>query len=412
MEQLDKKWRILLVHNYYQVPGGEDTVVANEKKLLEQHGHTVYLYSRNNNELHSMSIWGKLCVPFSTIFSLRTYREVKRFILEKNVDILHVHNTLSLISPSVYYAAIACRIPVIQTVHNFRLLCPAATFYRDGKICEDCLSKGLSCAVRHACYRKSRIQTMGCVATLIIHRLIGTYKRLHYICLTEFNRQKLLQINKGEKQIINPNRIYIKPNFTFQNDCEEIREDNSEYYLYVGRIEKLKGVPMLVSAFERMGNKSLKLAGSGELYHKYQQKKEEYKREGIEFLGQQSQEEVKRLMRNAKALIFPTQWYEGFPVIIAESFSQGTPVICSDLGNAGDLISEGITGAKFCYNDELSLMEAIDRFEKSNCHELGQNARKQFEQMYDSSINYKLLIEIYQTMLESDCDRKPTRHRT
>lgn len=403
MEPLDKKWRILLVHNYYQVPGGEDTVVANEKKLLEQHGHMVFLYSRNNSELHSMSKWGKLCFPFSTIFSLHTYREVKRLIQENNIDILHVHNTLSLISPAVYYAGMVCRVPVVQTLHNFRLLCPAATFYRDGKICEDCLRKGLVCAVSHACYRKSKIQTLGSVATLIIHRFLGTYKRIHYICLTEFNRQKLLELNQGRKRIVNPDKVYIKPNFTFQDECEETREDDIEYYLYVGRIEELKGVPMLVSAFEKMGNKWLKLAGVGELYEIYERKKEEYIKRGIEFLGTQSQTQVKRLMRNAKAFILPTQCYEGFPVTIAESFSQGTPVICSDIGNAGNLVSEGMTGTKFCYNDEMSLIQAINRFEKLNRYELGRNARKQFDEKYDSSANYKLLLEIYRRMMQSDC---------
>ena len=213
----DKK-KILIVHNYYQVPGGEDTVVANEKKMLEDQGHEVILYSRNNNEIKTLSMLKKILLPLITIFNPKTYRDVKKIINVENVDIVHVHNTLSLISPSVYYAAFSCGIPVVQTIHNFRLLCPAATFYRDGCICEECVERGLSCAVRHNCYRGSKLQTSLCVINTKIHRILRTYSKLNYICLTEFNKEKLLQLNSLSKNnIINENKVFIKPNFTYRN---------------------------------------------------------------------------------------------------------------------------------------------------------------------------------------------------
>ena len=131
----DTKQKVLIVHNYYQIPGGEDTVVVNEKKLLEDHGHEVVLYTRHNAELKTFSKIQKLLLPFSTIFSRKTYREVKTLIKNEKIDIVHVHNTLNLVSPSVYYAAFHCKVPVVQTIHNFRLLCPGATFFRGGQIC-------------------------------------------------------------------------------------------------------------------------------------------------------------------------------------------------------------------------------------------------------------------------------------
>lgn len=211
-----EKQKVLIVHNYYQIPGGEDTVVANEQKLLEDHGHHVVLYSRNNSELKTMSKLKKLCLPFTTVFNPRTYKEIKKIIRDQHIDIVHVHNTLNLISPSAYYAAFSCKVPVVQTVHNFRLLCPGATFYRDGHICEDCVEHGLKCALKHRCYRNSKAQTLMCVINTKIHRLIGTYKKLNYICLTDFNKEKLLQLNRsGKKQIIDPDKVYVKPNFTF-----------------------------------------------------------------------------------------------------------------------------------------------------------------------------------------------------
>jgi glycosyltransferase involved in cell wall biosynthesis len=213
MKKTSSKPKILIVHNYYQIPGGEDTVVANEKKLLEDHGHEVVFYSRNNSELKEMSKFQKLFLPFTTVFSMRTYREVKKVIKQQNIDVVHVHNTLNLISPSVYYAAFACKVKVIQTVHNFRLLCPGALFYRDGQICEDCISKGLKCAVSNNCYRGSKVQTIACVITLKIHRFLGTYRKINYICLTEFNKEKLLELNRGNRQVIDPNKVFVKPNF-------------------------------------------------------------------------------------------------------------------------------------------------------------------------------------------------------
>ena len=183
------KENIFIVHNYYQIPDGEDTVVANEKNMLKNHGHKVILYSRNNSELKSMSKLQKMMLPLTTIFNPRTHREIKKLIREEHIDIVHVHNTLNLISPSVYYAAKAMNIPVIQTIHNFRLLCPGATFYRDGHICEDCVTKGLGCAVKHNCYRGSKMQTLACVFSTKIHRMTGIYGKIIYICLTEFNKE-------------------------------------------------------------------------------------------------------------------------------------------------------------------------------------------------------------------------------
>ena len=193
----ERKQNILIVHNYYQIPGGEDTVVANEKKMLEDHGHKVILYTRNNSELKEMSKFQKLKLPFTTIFNPRTYKDIKRIIRKENIDVVHVHNTLNLVSPAVYYAALSCKLPVVQTVHNFRLLCPGATFYRDGHICEDCVHHGLKCAIKHNCYRGSKAQTLVCVVNTWIHRMTGVYGKINYICLTEFNKQKLLELKQN-----------------------------------------------------------------------------------------------------------------------------------------------------------------------------------------------------------------------
>lgn len=176
--------------------------------MLEEHGHKVILYSRNNAELKHMSKPQKLFLPIMTIFNPRTYKEIKSRIKSENVEIVHVHNTLNLISPAVYYAARAMKVQVVQTVHNFRLLCPGATFYRDGNICEDCVEHGLRCAVKHSCYRGSRIQMLACVISTWFHRMTGIYGKINYICLTEFNKEKLLQLKQ-----IEADRVFCETKF-------------------------------------------------------------------------------------------------------------------------------------------------------------------------------------------------------
>ena len=189
MEETMEKYRILQIHNFYQIPGGEDVVVRNEKKLLEEHGHEVFTYYRSNKELNEGNKLKKLFIPFTAVYSLKTCREVKKIIRENKIDIVHVHNTLMMVSPSVFYAAFQCKVPVVQTLHNFRMLCPAGSFFRNNVICEECVDGGLKCAIRHKCYRGSKIQTMVSSAILWIHRFLGTYYRVNFICLTEFNKK-------------------------------------------------------------------------------------------------------------------------------------------------------------------------------------------------------------------------------
>lgn len=388
------KEKILIVHNYYQIPGGEDTVVRNEKELLEQHGHKVVLYTRNNRELKNFSKGRKLLLPFTTVFNPRTYREIKRIIREEQIDLVHVHNTLNLISPAVYYAARSCRKPVVQTIHNFRLLCPGATFYRDGHICEDCVQQGLQCAVKHSCYRNSRMQTLACVINLKFHRMTGIYRQIHYICLTEFNRGKLLQL-PGLK----PEQVDVKPNFALQKESKEVTAgEREDFFLYAGRLDPLKGVQPLLEAWTRMGEQAPKLimCGSGPLEDWCRETIEKHHLSSVDFRGQTPWEEVQKLMEKARAMILPTQWYEGFPMTIVEAYSKGTPVIGPDMGNVGDLILEGRTGWK--YNPKQT--EGLEKVIRKAAEEGLDNKEIQtyYEQMFGAECNYQKLMQIYQSV--------------
>lgn len=399
-----KKQKILIVHNYYQIPGGEDTVAANEKKMLEEAGHQVFTYYRSNSELKTMGIMRKVWLPFTTIFNIRTYREVKKMIKKNNIGIVHVHNTLNLISPSVYYAAFHCKVPVVQTIHNFRLLCPAATFYRDGKICEECVSKGLKCAVKHSCYRGSRLQTLACVISTLVHRRLKTYRRLNYICLTEFNKNKLLMLNRpGKKPVIRPERVFVKPNFVFKNPESRKPED---YYLFVGRIEEIKGISLLLDAFEKIPDKKLIIVGSGIAYEKYTADSKLRGIDNVMFVGYKNRDEINHLMAKAKAILVPSQWYETFGMIIAEGFASGTPVISGDIGNIGNLVTDGITGMKFKYDSADALVDVLQKFESADHEAWEENTLNEFKMKYSPEVNLLQIENIYEKMIKNKLKEK------
>lgn len=381
-----EKKSILIVHNYYQIPGGEDTVVANEMKMLQEHGHKVLLYSRNNLELNNMSKLRKVMLPMTTVFNFRTYKDITQIIKKEKIDIVHVHNTLNLISASVYYAAKRCGVPVVQTIHNFRLLCPGATFFRDGHICEDCVEKGLRCSIKHTCYRGSRVQTLACVISTLFHRMIGIYGKITYICLTEFNREKLLKL----RQVCSEN-VFVKPNFVENNNDYISGEYRENQYVFAGRLDKLKGVDILFNAWKQMGVTASKLivCGTGPM--------EEWCRDflqknkcNIEMRGFVPNDEARDLIAHSRALVLPTQWYEGFPMSIVEAFSVGTPVICSDLGNAGSIVLDGVNGKKFKATDIDDLVNAVQ-----NCNGLYESTFGIYKKCYSESINYNLLVNIY-----------------
>lgn len=311
---------------------------------------------------------------------------IKKLIKQENIEVVHVHNTLNLVSPAVYYAARRMKVPVVQTIHNFRLLCPGATFYRDGHICEDCVEHGLKCAVRHSCYRESKIQTLACVLSTEFHRMTGIYGKINYICLTDFNKKKLLELKQ-----IKPERVFVKPNFVECKNEFVSEKDRMNQFVFAGRLDKLKGIDLLFEAWKRMGAHAPKLivCGTGPM----EDWCKSFIRENdvnIEMRGFVSNDEALKIIANSKALVLPTQWYEGFPMSIVEAFSVGTPVICSDLGNAGSVIINGITGMKIDFHDYIQVKKAL-----MNCFAMCDSTYTEYTTNYTIQINYEMLVNAY-----------------
>jgi len=381
------KERILMVHNFYQIGGGEHTVFANEKRLLSENGHYLVEYTRDNAELNKSKI-KKLLLPFSSIFSFKTYREVKKIIKREKIDIVHCHNTFPLISPSVYYAARKCKVPVVQTIHNFRFLCPNGVFYRDGHTCEDCLNKGLSCSLKNRCYRNSKIQTLVVVNMLRFHRLIGTYKKINYIFLTDFNKTKYDYLLKGQAV-----GEYIKPNFEYIDLPEKV-DECKDIYVFIGRLEENKGIRFLLESWKKI-DKELFIFGDGTYKNEVEDASVNYP--NIHYLGFKPQNEVFEYIARAKALIFPSEWYEGFPMSLIEAFALETPVLCADIGNQADIVKSAKAGAVYKLGDKSSFIAAIDDIEVDFII-YSKNARAAYETQYTPQANYKQLKSIYEAI--------------
>ena len=400
-----KKLKILIVHNYYQIPGGEDTVVANEKRLLEENGHEVILYARSNAEIRSYGKREKLLMPLRAVYDRRSRKEIIKIIKDKNIDLVHVHNTWNVISPSVYDAAEKCKVPVVQTLHNFRMLCPSADFCRDNKICEECQEKGLFHAVKYRCYRNSAAQTFILALSVLAGRVRGAYRKPFYICLSEFNREKYLELNRRlKKEVFPEDRLFVKPNFTYP--AEKRGERDGGYYLFMGRLDKVKGCDLVIRAFARMPELKLVIAGSGPEEEALRALARETGSGNIRFAGFVAGQEKAELLGGARALIVASQWYETFGMVVIEAFAAGIPVIGGNIGNIAALIQDGVTGFLFDYQSPESLAAAVRRFEKdAQDSAWGEKTCSCYQENFTPGKNIRMMEKIYETCLAREAGR-------
>lgn len=382
--------KVLLVHNYYQQPGGEDQVFATESALLEAHGHSVVRYTVHNDRVAEMN---PLSLVQSTLWNKTVYRELRALICRERPQVAHFHNTFPLISPAAYYAAKAEGVPVVQTLHNYRLLCPSqgGIFLRKGEVCEDCLGKFFPWpGVVHNCYRNSKAGTAVHAMMLSLHRSMQTWTKMVdvYIALTEFARQKFIQGGLPAEKIL------VKPNFVYPDPSPG--EGQGGYALFVGRLSPEKGIDTLLAAWERLeGNVPLKIVGDGPLG--VQVDKAAQRVPGVEWLGRLPKTQVLALMKDAHILLFPSLWYEGFPMVIAEAFAVGLPVVASKLGSMSSLITPGRTGLHFHPGNPEDLAAHVEwsLTHSAELNQMRQESRAEFETKYTAEQNYQVLMEIY-----------------
>ncbi|MEC4815280.1 MAG: glycosyltransferase family 4 protein [Scytonema sp. PMC 1069.18] len=380
--------RILSVHNRYQIRGGEDESRQAEENLLREMGHQVEVYEENNDRIATMK---SLDLALRTVWSQESYQIIQQQLKQKVHDIVHVQNFFPLISPSVYYAAKAERVPVVQTLRNYRLLCPNALFFRDGHVCEDCLGKPVPLpGILHGCYRESRVASAAVASMIVVHRTLRTWVTMVdlYITLTEFARQKFIAGGLPADKII------VKPNFVHPDP--KAGQGKGGYALYVGRLSVEKGLNTLLEAWKQLQVKlPLKIVGNGPLAEKVSEDVKDMPH--IECLGRKPMSEVYELMGEARFLIFPSNWYETFGRVAVEAFAKGTPVIAADIGAIAELVDENRTGLKFLTGNPGDLAAKVESLlaNPQQLSQMRQEARYEYESKYTAKQNYQKLMEIY-----------------
>jgi glycosyltransferase involved in cell wall biosynthesis len=380
--------KILLCHNHYRHAGGEDASCAAEAVLLESHGHRVVRFTAHNDSIADARAWR---LAGRAIWNRSAYAELRRLIRLERPDVLHCTNWFPLISASVYHAARAEGVPVVQALRNYRVGCPATLFFRNGHVCEDCRSKILAWpGVLRGCYRDSRAATALVAVTFGTHHALGTFRRdvSVYYTPTAFARDLLVRCR------IPADRILVKPNFVHPDPGR--REGGGGYAVYVGRLSPEKGLDTLLGAWARLEDATpLVIVGDGPEAPRVAEAARRDAR--IRWLGRRPLPEVADIVGEAACLVMPSLWYETFGRVIIEAFAVGTPSVVSRLGAMRELVEDGRTGLHVTPGDAADLAATIRRLLSSPTRLAGMRraAREAYERKYTAERNYRMLMDIY-----------------
>lgn len=382
--------RVLQVHNYYQIGGGEDSVFEAEGHLLKRKGHKVLCYTADNDGVEGLSL---PVLAQRTIWNKQAGAEIAAIVRREDVDVVHFHNTLPLISPAGYWGARRAGAAVVQTLHNYRLICPGALLYRDGRPCETCIGKSFAtAAIRHRCYRGSRVASAAVATMNATHRALGTWRNAidRYIAITEFAREKFI---RGK---LPADKLVVKPNFL--NEDPGIGTGSGGFALFVGRLDVAKGIHTLLKAWSSdnaHGLPKLVIVGDGPLAPEVETACTNGR---IEWLGWKDRTDVLGLMRKAGVLLFPSEWYEGgTPMTLIEAFASGLPIVASDLGTMRTMIETGVNGLLVPTGDASAFAETSASIlsDAERYAAMRQAARKTFGDFYAADRNYEILMQIY-----------------
>ena len=392
--------RIFLAHNYYgsTAPSGENDVFEAERDLLRQHGHEVTEFVRHSDEIRTQGVWGTAKGAFATPWNPFAARALRKAVESFHPDVVHVHNTFPLLSPSIFYA-IGGRTARVLTLHNYRLFCSAAILMRDGHVCTECLdTRSVWPALRYGCYRNCRLSTLPLAFNVSLHRNLGTWTRQvdAFITLTDFQQKTMVEAG------LPAGRAHVKPNFISRNFQQTPGKDRGNYAVFVGRLSVEKGVRTLLSAWRSVSGLPLKILGDGPLRGEIEA---QVRAQGInaEFLGGVNRDKVLSIVSGACLQVVPSEWYEGFPMVILEAYACGTPVVASRIGSLAEIVLDGETGMHFEAGDPLDLAQRVNYLAERPelARRMGMKAREIFLVKYTAEKNFELLMGIYSKAREN-----------
>jgi glycosyltransferase involved in cell wall biosynthesis len=379
--------KILQVHNSYLNFTGDDAVVEEEKKLLEAHGHTVIQYVKSNTEITQGGIGKKIRTGLSLKSSKVIRKEFAEILKKHRPEIVHAHNIFPLITPVIFEICNSFQVPVIQTLHNYRLLCVNTLFYRGGHICEDCLKFGDSRGIMHKCYNDSWIQSWLMTEALRHHYKQGTWTHRvdAYICLSSFARSRFVQ--KG----IPKEKLIVKPNFV---NVSQGQNEYSGNFFYAGKLENQKGIDEFIRLAKKMPEVSFTVAGFSPNPGMLDTLS------NVDYLGEIPRDRLMKEMSHSNALLFLSRMYEGMPMTILEAFALKKPVIARKQGAMSEMIEHNRNG--FLYENELEIEQAILKLSSIKTAEsMGSHAFENYKKLYSQKQGYKNLMDIYQRVIDS-----------
>ena len=390
--------KILIIHNSYQARGGEDVVVERERALLKAFDHEIIEYRRTNQEI-SNHFLGRLSAVPRTLWSSESYHDVSTLIRIHRPDIVHIHNTLAMVSPSAYYACRRLGVPAVQTLHNYRLICPRADLFRAGAICEECVGRQFPWpGVKKGCYHESISQTAVVAALHGGHLAADRWARLIdlYIVPSEFVKQKL---SEGG---VPAAKIEVKPNFVFPDPGSRYGQP-SGYAAFVGRLSPEKRLVTLLNAWKKVRGFHLRVAGTGDSEANMIRYAADAGLGNVKFLGSQTEAQVFELIKGAAFLIFPSEWYETFGLGMIEAYACGAPVIASRMGAMQEIVRDGESGLLFTAGNADGLAEKINWAieHPAEMAEMGKTARRIYEDKYSAETNHRLLLGIYERAIDA-----------
>lgn len=394
--------KIIVVHNFYQLAGGEDDVFRTESAALEARGHSVKTWTESNDRVSGMN---PLRLAAGTIWNSSAYRAMREMVEREAPDIVHFHNTFPLLSPSVLWGARSAGAAVVQTLHNYRLICPAAVLLRNNEHCELCVGKHFALpGVRYRCYRNDRKASAVTAAMASFHEAIGTWRRAvdAIIVLSQFARSKFL--NGG----LPADRLFLKPNTTRPDPG--MGEGGGPLF-FAGRLASSKGVDLLLRAWSNHPDlPCLEIAGDGPMADEVFSAAARDSR--IRALGQVSRNSVVERMKSASALIFPSVFCEACPTSIVQALSTGLPIIASDAGAIPEFVEHGKTGWLFRRGEADALAERVRQLqlsEPAQIRAMREACRLTFEVYYQEDRNIEQLVSIYRKAIANRAAGSPHR---
>ena len=383
--------RIYIAHNAYQQSGGEDAVVAAEAELLSSAGHEVTVGIVSNDEING--IRDKALAFIDAPGSARRAAWMSQELERTNAEVLHVHNFFPLLTPAIHEEAARRGVAVVQTLHNYRLLCAAATFLRNGEICEKCLGDRRHWGVVHRCYRHSL------PGSIALYRMQEQSRRRRVwhdhvhrlIALSQFARDKFIAAG------LPADRIVVKPNFVpgFSGELPTVRRGA----LFVGRLSREKGVDVLLDAWHQLPDLPLTIVGDGP----ERTRLEAAAPPNVTFTGALTRAEVEARMLSSAVLVVPSIWYETFGLVVAEAMAAGLPVAASRIGALPELIEPGRTGALFETGNRDDLVRAV-RASLSGLD--AGHIRRQQQARFSPEANLRQLVDIYSTARDASGPRQ------